>query len=112
LVRLLAIVHAVLERHSETGSLRIFKRRLLDITMQAGALFEGAFSLAQGTGARLTLWMHALIVALAQMTTTSPALTELLAEDDTLAVFRLDFRAELEAALEVLFTGAKARWGR
>jgi AcrR family transcriptional regulator len=110
LIRLLALLHAVLERNSEANSLRTFKGRLLEITTESAALFESALSLAPGAGVRLTLWMHALIVGLAQMTATSPILTEVLAEDDTLAVFRLDFRAELESALLTLFAGAKDRF--
>ena len=53
------------------ASLLTFKRRLLEITTESAVLFESALSLAPGTGARLTLWMHALIVGLAQMTSTS-----------------------------------------
>jgi AcrR family transcriptional regulator len=112
LIRLLALLHAVLERNTEGASLRAFKERLLEITIQSAALFERALNLEPGTGARLTLWMHALIVGLAQMTATSPVLTELLEEEDTLAMFRLDFRTELESALVTLFAGAKTRPAR
>jgi AcrR family transcriptional regulator len=108
LIRLLGLLHAVLERNTEGDSLRWFKRRLLEITTESAALFERALNLAPGTGARLTLWMHALIVGLAQMTATSPTLTHLLAQDESLAIFRLDFRTELESALVTLFAGAKA----
>jgi AcrR family transcriptional regulator len=112
LIRLLALLHAVWERNSEASSLRAFKRRLLDITTESGVLFESALNLAPGTGARLTLWMHALIVGLAQMTPTTPMLTNVLAQDDEFAVFRLNFRAELESALATLFAGAQGRLGR
>jgi hypothetical protein len=110
LIRLLALLHAVLERNSEATSLRAFKRKLLEITTESAVLFEDALGLASGTGGRLTLWMHALIVGLAQMTSTSPVLTEVLAEDETLAVFQLDFRTELESALVTLFVGATDRF--
>jgi hypothetical protein len=86
----------------------VFKERLLEITLQSAALFENALSLKAGSGARLTLWMHALIVGLAQMPAMSPVLTELLAEEDSLAIFRLDFGTELESALVTLFAGAVA----
>lgn len=111
LVRLLALLHAVLEHNSDLASVGPFKRRLLEITTEAGALFERTLGLTPGTGARLTLWMHATIVGLAQMTATSPALSKLLADDEALAVFRLDFHAELEAALTSLFVGAQQRFG-
>jgi hypothetical protein len=44
LVRLLALLHAVLERNSEASSLREFKRKLLEITTESAALFENALS--------------------------------------------------------------------
>ena len=56
--------------------------------------------------------MHALIVCLAQMTPTTPVLTDVLAQDDEFAVFRLNFRAELESALATLFAEAQSRLGR
>lgn len=105
LIRLLGLLHAVLERHSDWASLRAFRRRLLAITMESAALFESALRLPPGKGARLTLWMHGLIVGLAQMTSISPTLKQVLAENEELAVFRLDFRTELEAALAALFAG-------
>ncbi len=109
LIRLLGLLHAVLERNTEITSLREFKRRLLQITTQSGALFERALGLTPGTGIRLTLWMHATIVGLSQMTATSPTLSALLTEDDSLSLLRLDFRTELEAALTTIFTGAASR---
>jgi AcrR family transcriptional regulator len=112
LIRLLSLLHVVLERNTEASSLRVFKRRLLEITLESAAIFERALNLEPGTGARLTLWMHALIVGLAQMTATSPVLTEVLMKDDALAVFRLDFCTELESALVTLFAGAKTQSAR
>jgi AcrR family transcriptional regulator len=109
LIRLLGLLHAVLQRNTEVTSLREFKRRLLQITMQSGALFERALGLTPGTGIRLTLWMHATIVGLSQMTATSPTLRALMTEEDSLALLRLDFPTEVEAALTTLFTGAVSR---
>ncbi|HEY4046148.1 MAG TPA: TetR family transcriptional regulator [Acidobacteriaceae bacterium] len=106
LVRLLALLHSVLERNTEVAPLRDFKKRLLQVTTKSGALFEQALALAPGTGVRLTLWMHATIVGLAQMTAISPTLAEVLAQDNSLAILRLDFRTELEVALATLFAGA------
>jgi len=109
LLRLLGLLHAVLERNTEMTSLREFERKLVQITTQSGTLFEGALGLAPGMGVRLTLWMHATIVGLSQMTATSPTLSAVLTQDDSLAMLRLDFRTELEAALTTLFAGAAAR---
>ncbi len=107
LIRLLALLHAVLERNSETAALLRFKQRLLETTREAAALFEETLGLPPGQGVRLTLWMHALIVGLAQMTTCSPLLPEVVAEDPSLAAFQLDFRTELAPALAALFSGAR-----
>jgi AcrR family transcriptional regulator len=108
LIRLIALLHAVLERNTEEAHLRDFKSRLLQITTQSGELFENVLGLAPGVGSRLTLWMHAMIVGLSQMTATSPTLSAVLAKDDSLAPLRLNFRAELQAALTTLFIGAKS----
>ena len=51
-------------------------------------------------------------VCLAQVTPTTPMLTNALAQDDEIAVFRLNFRAELESALATLFAEAQGRLGR
>jgi AcrR family transcriptional regulator len=74
LIRLLSLMHAILERNTEITPLREFKRRLLHITTQSGTLFERALGLTPGTGIRLTLWMQATIVGLSQLTATSPTL--------------------------------------
>jgi hypothetical protein len=49
-------------------------------------------------------WMHALTVGLSQMTPQGEHVAALVEQDPALAVFRLDLRTELEAALTVLFT--------
>ncbi len=107
LIRLLALLHAVLERNSDTAALLRFKQRLLETTQEAATLFEERLGLPPGQGVRLTLWMHALIVGLAQMTVCSPILPEVIDQDPDLAVFRLDFEAELAPALAALFSGAR-----
>lgn len=111
LIRLLALLHAVLERNLEASSLRAFKHRLLEITSEAAVLLEKALNLKSGTGMRVVLWMHALIVGLAQMTAPSPVLMKVLTEDDGLAAFRLDFRAEIESSLTTMFVGAVETFG-
>lgn len=109
LIRLLALLHPVLERNTDASSLRVFKHRLLELTREAAALLEKNLHLKPGAGTRVVLWMHALVVGLGQMASPSPTLAKLLAEDEALSVFRLDFRAELESALTALFTGASRR---
>jgi AcrR family transcriptional regulator len=104
LIRLIALLHVVLEQNTKREALRAFKLRLLAITEQAAAVFEQALRLEPGTGTRLVLWMHALTVGLSQMTPQGEHIAALVEQDPALAVFRLDLRTELEAALTVLFT--------
>jgi AcrR family transcriptional regulator len=68
LIRLIALLHVVLEQNTEREALRAFKIRLLAITEQAAGVFEQALRLEPGTGTRLVLWMHALTVGLSQIT--------------------------------------------
>jgi AcrR family transcriptional regulator len=104
LIRLMALLHVVLEQNTEREVLRAFKLRLLAITEQAAGVFEQALRLEPGTGTRLVLWMHALTVGLCQMTPQGEHVAALVEQDPALAVFRLDLRTELEAALTALFT--------
>jgi AcrR family transcriptional regulator len=104
LIRLIALLHVVLEQNTEREALRAFKIRLLAITEQAAGVFEQALRLEPGTGTRLVLWMHALTVGLSQMTPQGAQVVALVEQDPALAVFRLDLRTELEAALTLLFT--------
>ena len=104
LIRLIALLHVVLEQNTEREALRAFKIRLLAITEQAAGVFEQALRLEPGTGTRLVLWMHALTVGLSQMTPQGAQVAALVEQDPALAVFRLDLRTELEAALTLLFT--------
>jgi AcrR family transcriptional regulator len=106
LIRLLGLLHAVLEDNTDADGLRMFKRRLLQITFEAGRVFESVLPLRPPTsGARVVLWMHAVIVGLAQMSSPSETLAELLKQDEALAMFRLDFQSELQLSLAVLFAG-------
>jgi AcrR family transcriptional regulator len=106
LIRLLGLLHAVLEQNTDVDGLRTFKQRLLQITVEAGRVFESVLPLRPPiTGARIVLWTHALIVGLAQMSSPSETLVQLLAEDKSLAMFRLDFESELQLSLAKLFAG-------
>jgi hypothetical protein len=79
---------------------------MLALTAEPAMFLEEALGLAPGEGTRVLLWMHALIVGVAQMTSPSPLQAGVLAEDPALAPFRIEFRSELDAALRALFAGA------
>ncbi len=107
LVRLLALLHVVLERNADAALLLRVKRRFLEALAEPAQLLEEALDLEAGAGVRLLLWMHALIVGLAQMSEPSATLSKVLDQDAALHVFRRDFRVELEAALVALFSGIR-----
>jgi TetR/AcrR family transcriptional regulator, cholesterol catabolism regulator len=107
LIRLLALLHAVLEHNTDARTLRAFKHRLLALTTTLGERLERSLLLTSGLGPRVVLSMHAAVVGLAQMTSPSPVLSDVLSQDAALAPFRVDFRRELEFSLRLLFAGAK-----
>lgn len=109
LVRLLAVLHPILEQNIEEQALRLFKHKMLEIIAEPASILEQKLELMQGEGGRLTLWTYAVIVGIAQMTSLSPTLRKVLDEDSELAIFRMDFRLELLRALTAMFKGAKQK---
>jgi AcrR family transcriptional regulator len=105
LVRLVGLMHGVLERNVEAEALRKFKHQLLEIFTGLAEALRQPLGLEHKGAARLLLWIHALVVGLAQMESRSLALEQILAEDEALQIFRIDFEAELGAALGVLLEG-------
>lgn len=70
-----------------------------------GASVESIYpGLKKGEGARLLIRSYALMLGLWQLTAPSPAREQLLARSE-LSVFRLDYLAQLEAALYALWRG-------
>jgi len=108
LVRLLALLHPVLERNSDLDSLSRFKHSLLVLTNESASLFQVILGLPSQTCVRTVLWMHALIVGLAQITT-PPTQVRIALEKTDLAVIWRDLEAEFEAALNALFEGVSRR---
>lgn len=111
LIRLLALLHILLEQNTCAPSLKLFKQRLLRLTTETAAYFERILQLPLGEGFRAVLWMHAIVVGLAQMTSPSPALVKVLVDNPALAAFHLDFRSELERSLIALFSGVRLTTG-
>jgi AcrR family transcriptional regulator len=105
LIRLLALLHIVLERNIDANLMRTFKHQLLGLMAPPAQALENLLGLSSGSGVQVLLWVHAVIVGLSQMANPSPVLTKVLHEDEALKVFRMDFRSELEAALAALFAG-------
>jgi len=108
LIRLLALLHVVLERNIDSGLMRSFKHHLLELLAQPAQILEDVLGLSPGQGVQILLWMHALLVGLSQMANPSPVLAKVLSEDEALRIFRLDFRSEFEAGLAALFNGVQS----
>ena len=105
LVRLLSILHTVLEQNVEPGEALVFKRALAQVLAATAAGLAKVCGLSEQQGTRVVLWAHALIVGLSQMARPAPAVAAALEEDPALAPFRISLEGELEAALAALFRG-------
>lgn len=109
LTRLLALLQTVLEQNVTVEQARRFKERLLEAQLRAGARVEALLPfLKKGEGARLLLQLHALVTGLRQMADVAPVTAEVLALPH-MAPLKVDFSAELEAALATLLRGLEAR---
>lgn len=106
LVRLLTIAHAVLERNAGPEAIARLKALLRDRLLAAGAALERALpALPPGAGARALLHGYALIVGLHGLAEPAPAARAALRDNPDLALFAVDFAAELQAALTALLRG-------
>ncbi len=102
LVRLLGLMHLVLEQNVDAPTVRTWKLWLLERLTEAGARLERALPrLSAGEGSRLLVYTHALVVGIGQMTDNGPVLTEVLAAPD-LAPMRVDRAGALADALRRL----------
>lgn len=112
LIRLLGILHAVLEQNVAPERVSEFKRALLAQTVRTGGLLERRMPyLTVGQGARLLLRANALVVGLQQMAFPAPAAAEAMRQDPALALFEVDFARELEETLAALITGMERLGG-
>lgn len=109
LTRLLALLQTVLEQNVSVEQARRFKERLLEALVRTGATLEAKLSfLRPGEGARFLVHLHALVTGLRQMADVAPVAREVLAAEH-MAPLRIDFTAELTAALTTLLRGLETR---
>jgi AcrR family transcriptional regulator len=112
LLRLLSLLHSVLERNVTDAAVLAFKRALQARLAATGARLERALPfLGAGEGARLLLRVHALVVGLSQVTTPAPAVARAL-EDPALRGLRLELLTELGETLGALLAGLEVTKGR
>ncbi|NVJ15815.1 TetR/AcrR family transcriptional regulator [Myxococcus sp. AM010] len=110
LTRLLALLQTVLEQNVTAEQLRPFKERLLAALLRAGTRVEQRLSFLQaGDGPRFFIHLHALVTGLRQMADVAPVAREVLEALPHLAPLRVDFTAELTAALSTLLRGLESR---
>lgn len=104
LVRLLALLHSVLEVNLSADTARAFKSELLDMVVDAGARLEERLpSLPKGQGLRYYVRLNAFVVGLAQVAFPVGAVAEIL-QEPKFQPLRLDFDRGLRQAAEALLS--------
>lgn len=107
LVRLLAILHTILEHNIDLDTAVGFKRFLLEHFARTGELLEGRLPfLEPGTGSHLLLQSYALVIGLWHLSDPAPVVQEALQRPE-LGVFRMEFGREFSAALQALWRGVE-----
>jgi AcrR family transcriptional regulator len=105
LPRLLAILHAELEKKVAYEEALGFKRRLAAFIMGAGMALSRAYpALSPEAGREFFLFLYAQIVGLVQLTDISPFMKRITAEPG-LEVFKLGFAQTLEESARLILEG-------
>ena len=105
LLRLIAILHTVLEQNLDPATARRFKSWFKERVLKTGRLLEAYLPfLTPGQGARLLLKIDALIIGFQHQAEPSAVMREVLQEED-MALFRVDLREQLLDTLSTLFMG-------
>lgn len=106
LLRLLALLHPVLEAGADAGSILDFRRALRSRLLPlASRLEERLAELRAGEGARLLLRLRALAVGLAPLASPPAGVREAVAADPTLSELEPDFERELTDCVTALIDG-------
>lgn len=98
LTDLMSILHGVLERNIDPETALAFKQMLRSKLVAGGEVVQSILHLPPGSGTRLLVRIHALVVGLRPMADPSPTVASVLARED-LALLRIDFESELAAAI-------------
>jgi len=110
-LRLVAVLHAVLETNVPVDEVLAFKRRLAERVARSGGALERTLDLPAGCGTRLLLWLQAIVPGLAQMAAPPAPLHAALRSDPALAGFLIDFAPELQALLATVVRGMQGAVG-
>lgn len=107
--RLLALMQTVLEQNVSVEQAQAFKERVLvSMGTTAALLQERLPFLTPDTAGQLIRHVHALMTGLRQMADIAPVAREVLTLPH-MAPLRVDFTAELTAAITTLLRGLEAR---
>ncbi|MBO6824650.1 MAG: TetR family transcriptional regulator [Sneathiella sp.] len=106
-IRLLSLLHLVLEQNVSREEVLNFKLDLLNHSEIAGAEIERVLPFVhQGQGVEILAAIHCQIIGWGQMTDISPVVNEVL-EDKRLSPLRIDFAASLQTSLLCMVEGIK-----
>jgi AcrR family transcriptional regulator len=109
LIRLIAILHAVLEQNIDFDTAYRFKQMLLVRIAQTGALTEAVLSfLKPDEGVFLMLHTYALIIGVQQLAEPAPIVRQVIEEKD-LQDFQVDFMDYFLTTLKIFLNGLQAR---
>ncbi|HUW52705.1 MAG TPA: TetR family transcriptional regulator [Rhodanobacter sp.] len=108
-LRLVALLHVVLEQNVPLPEVLAFKRQLAQRVEYSGAALEQALQLPEGTGSRLLLWLQAIVPGLAQMAAPTASLRAAVAADAELAGLLVDFATEMRALLVAVVHGLQGK---
>ena len=106
LVRLLGILHVILERNLNKETAREFKYFLLEKIQSIGLQLEACLpTLHPGQGAQLAMSVYTIILGLEQMANPTPVIKQIIQEDAGLAPFDINFEAYCCQMLQTYFLG-------
>lgn len=110
--RLIAILHSVLEHNVRYAEVLRFKRMMGARLPATGALIEQVLPfLEPGQGAKLLLWMYALVIGFAHLAEPPASVERVYREDRDLRWMQLDFGTAYFEALGAIIDGWRLRAG-
>lgn len=111
-VRLIAVMHSVLEHNIELETALPFKRMLALRVTQAGTALAARLGWSEpAAGMRVLLWLHGIVIGLQHMAAPAPVVRAAMRRDPALAIFDIDFATELRALLARVLAGMTATQG-
>ena len=114
LLRLIAILHTVLEQNVDYATAKRFKTWMKERVEKTGALLETQLLfLKPGQGAALLLKINALVIGFQHMAEPSGVMRQVLEEED-MALFRVELQQALLETLRTLLMGLmyEAKYGK